>query len=197
MTTQQELWERTRSTLIRINPDFVKLPVRRHWQIDLRGADLRDADLRDADLGGADLHGADLRDADLRGADLHGADLHGADLGGADLRDADLGGANLHGANRIPSPELARQILTIADATPGRFEMSDWHTCETTHCGWGWAIILNGELGKKLENELGTSVAGAILLPEFAPYVFADNETAIEKLKEIAASGTITTGLEK
>jgi len=37
--------------------------------------------------------------------------------------------------------------------------MSNWHTCDTTHCRAGWIVTLAGEDGKKLEGHLGTPLA--------------------------------------
>ena len=37
--------------------------------------------------------------------------------------------------------------------------MSTWHTCETTHCKAGWIITLAGEMGKILEEKIGTASA--------------------------------------
>jgi len=157
---------------------------------DLRGADLRGADLSAADLSGADLRvanlrvanlrradlrranlsGADLRRANLSGADLSGADLRRADLSGANLRGADLSGVDLRGADKAP---LEIPIVNDLDAAihaqvcgtdpPGTLNMSQWHTCETTHCRAGWAIHLAGEAGRRLEDAVGACAAGALI----------------------------------
>jgi hypothetical protein len=37
--------------------------------------------------------------------------------------------------------------------------MSDWHTCNTTHCRAGWVVFLAGEAGKKLEKQTTTLFA--------------------------------------
>ncbi len=37
--------------------------------------------------------------------------------------------------------------------------MSDWHTCEMTHCRGGWVVTLAGEKGKKLEGASSTLFA--------------------------------------
>jgi hypothetical protein len=42
---------------------------------------------------------------------------------------------------------------------PNALDMSDWHTCETTHCRAGWVVTLAGEAGKKLESQTSTEFA--------------------------------------
>jgi hypothetical protein len=37
--------------------------------------------------------------------------------------------------------------------------MSDWHTCNTTHCRAGWVVHLAGEKGYALEKETSTLFA--------------------------------------
>ena len=133
-------------------------------------ADLRGAILRGADLTGANLRGADLRGADLFGANLCSANLFGADLSGANLRGADLSGVDLRGADKAP---LEIPIVNDLDAAihakvcgvdpPGTLNMSQWHTCETTHCRAGWAIHLAGEAGRRLEDAVGACAAGALI----------------------------------
>lgn len=154
----------------------------------------------DADLRGADLRGADLRGANLRGADLSDADLSDAYLRGANLSDANLRGANLRGANLSDAylPKIAKieNLFTkILDAinSGGDLKMSDWHTCDTTHCIAGWAVSIAGEAGRVAENLLGTSAAGALIINESCPYLegevpdfHADNETGMAFIKECA-----------
>jgi len=41
--------------------------------------------------------------------------------------------------------------------------MSQWHTCETTHCRAGWVVFLAGEAGAKLEKETSTAFAGMMI----------------------------------
>ena len=132
----------------------------------------------------ADLRGANLSRANLSRADLSRANLRGANLSGADLSEAILPALDFE---PIPQPELARQIADIARNTPEKFKMDAWHTCETTHCGWGWAIVLNGEKGQALENKLGIQAAGALLFPAFSQHVLDSNEDALAALDEIAA----------
>ena len=166
----------------------------------LRGADLSGADLREADLSGADLREADLREADLRGAylseaDLSGADLREADLSGADLREADLSGADLSGADlsgAIGLPEVQKfaidEAVFAACSAPNSLEMGSWHTCETTHCRAGWAVMLHPQ-GRKLEEKYGTNVAGALIYNACSGYVpdfYASNKDAMKDIVERA-----------
>ena len=144
----------------------------------------------DADtLRDADLRGAYLSDADLSGADLSGANLRGADLRGAYLRDADLSGANLRGANLPPIPvveQLDSKILAAIEGG-GRLKMETWHTCETTHCRYGWAITMAGEAGRVLEGQIGPLTAGALIYWKSAGHIPAYTGDDDEVLADIRA----------
>ncbi len=148
------------------------------------------ASLRGADLSGASLKGAYLRDANLRGAYLKGADLRGADLSGADLSGASLKGAYLPKIAKIEN--LFTKILDAINSG-GDLEMSDWHTCDTTHCIAGWVVSIAREAGRVAENLLGTSAAGALIINESCPYLegkvpdfHTDNEAGMAFIKECA-----------
>ena len=163
-------------------------------------ADLRDADLRRAVLLGADLSGADLTGADLSGANLSRAYLRGADLSraylrGADLRRADLSGADLSGTAGLPAapviPDIDAAILAAIEADGCSLAMREWHTCGTTHCRAGWAIHLAGEAGAALEEQLGPSVAGALIYTasrpdQPVPDWFASDAQALADLRRCA-----------
>ena len=118
---------------------------------------------------------ANLSDASLRGADLSGADLFGADLSGASLR-----GAYLSEAIGLPiavdAPARLRAVAVAALADADALEMSDWHTCETTHCIAGWAIHQAGEAGRILEALHGPALAGRLLLGHEAATHFCDDD---------------------
>ena len=162
---------------------------------DLTGAGLTGADLTGADLTGADLRGADLRGAGLRGAGLRGAGLTGADLTGADLRSADLTGADLTGADlrgaEIPIiPNIDSAVLAAIEAG-GTLRMDTWHTCNTTHCRAGWAIVLAGDAGAKLETNIGSAAAGALIYAvsrpnKPVPDFYASNKDAMADIRASA-----------
>jgi len=168
-------------------------------RLDMSGADLSNADLRDADLfgtnlTGAKLWGANLEYADLSEADLRGADLSEAKLNGADLWKANLSGANLSGAvlnwDEIPLvPNIDAAILSTLEGG-GTLDMEEWHTCETTHSRAGWAVVLAGEEGRELEEQLGTNAAAALIYARSGshpvPSWYDDNRTALEDIKSRA-----------
>lgn len=140
--------------------------------------------LRDPATGArASLAGAYLRRASLKGAILTGAYLRGADLTGADL----TGVVGLPDAPMVPDLD---QRMAEACAPDGALDMSDWHTCETTHCRAGWAIHLAGAAGAALEAKVGPAVAGALIywastgrIPDF----FADTDNAAADIAARAA----------
>ena len=149
-------------------------------QADLSWANLRDANLRDANLSGADLSGANLR----------WADLSGADLSEANLRDANLSWADLRGAIGLPDIQkfALDAAVAAACAAPNSLEMGSWHTCETTHCRAGWAVVLHPQ-GRELEEKYGTSASGALIYNACSGYVpdfYASNEDAMKDIVERA-----------
>jgi uncharacterized protein YjbI with pentapeptide repeats len=174
---------------------------------DLGGADLKGAYLKGAYLGGAYLGGADLKGAYLKGAFregayLKGADLKGADLGGAYLERASLEGASLKGAylkgalqgeKGIKIPTLKKPYTQILSAIKGggnSLDMSDWHTCETTHCIGGWVTHLAGKKGKALEEFVGPLAAATLILKRSGtriPNYFASNDVAMKFVEDMAA----------
>ena len=138
---------------------------------------------------GADLIGADLSHAYLIGADLIDANLIGANISGANLSGAYLSHADL---SHAPIIENIHQNVFAAASQDGAFDMSDWHTCETTHCRAGWAITLAGDAGKALEDKIGPAAAAAAIYIasdpklERIPDFHCSNETAMADMKRLA-----------
>ncbi|WP_421783308.1 hypothetical protein [Kiloniella litopenaei] len=73
--------------------------------------------------------------------------------------------------------------------------MSDWHTCDTTHCRAGWVTTLAGEEGKKLEDKVGTANAAYLIYAasdpdhlsrDGAPDFYTSNENALADMKRLA-----------
>ncbi len=159
-------------------------------EADLRGAYLSGANLRRANLRGANLSEADLRGADLRGANLSEADLRGAYLRGANLRGAKLSGADLSGAIGLPEVQkfAIDEAVFAACSAPNSLEMGSWHTCDTTHCRAGWAVVLHPQ-GRELEEKYGTCAAGALIYNACSGYVpdfYASNKDAMKDIVERA-----------
>lgn len=154
--------------------------------VKLSGAILCEANLSGANLSGAHLIGTNLMNADLSGADLWSADLSGADLRNADLRNANLSGADLSGADLSGTKGLAskfeeikeaQRILNILDSLLGSLDMTDWHTCETTHCLAGWCEPNEKLPGSKASRKM----------PTLAKYFFSTNDKAMKALIKVAS----------
>ena len=71
--------------------------------------------------------------------------------------------------------------------------MSDWHTCGTTHCRAGWAVHLAGEAGYALERFHGTALAAQLIYRESDPAhpvsptrFYETNEQAMADMKRLA-----------
>jgi hypothetical protein len=76
--------------------------------------------------------------------------------------------------------------------------MSDWHTCDTTHCRAGWVVTLAGEAGKKLEDRTSTQFAAMMIYKASSPIrvspprFFDSTKSAIEDIKRCAELETKT-----
>ena len=170
---------------------------------DLRGANLSEADLSEADLRWADLSGADLSGANLSWANLRWANLRWANLGGANLSYTNLSGASLSGANlggasfsgAVPVISGIHRAVFDAAGAQGALNMAAWHTCETTHCRAGWVVTLAGYAGAKLEEDLGTSAAAALIYyasdPELesVPDFHCSDAEALADMARLAGEG--------
>lgn len=84
-----------------------------------------------------------------------------------------------------------RRVLAAVKRGDGKLDMRKWHTCETTHCRAGWAVVLAGKPGKDLEARVGSQTAGTLIylksrpskrLPDF----FASDAEAMADLEACA-----------
>ena len=71
--------------------------------------------------------------------------------------------------------------------------MSDWHTCETTHCRAGWVVCLAGAAGTELEAKTSTLFAAMQIYHKSCPNIpvspvrfFESNEVAAADIKRCA-----------
>jgi hypothetical protein len=172
----------------------------------LADAYLADANLADANLAGANLAGANLADANLADANL--ADARNVPMVSPvdpaavpyqrattpqeqAARAADRAARYRERHPEVPVvPHLDRKILDVVEAGTGRLDMSQWHTCETTHCRAGWAIRFAGEAGAALEAEYGPHRAGSMIYRASTgrvPHFFATTERALEDIRACAA----------
>ena len=68
-----------------------------------------------------------------------------------------------------PRIENIHQKVLKAVSAEGALDMSNWHTCETTHCRAGWVVNLAGEDGKKLEAQTSTAFAAMMIYKASSP----------------------------
>jgi len=93
-----------------------------------------------------------------------------------------------------PTPMLANIHAAVfaAASAPDALNMSDWHTCETTHCRAGWVVHLAGDAGKKLERATTTLFAAMQIykasspIRVFPPRFFEKNEQALADMERCA-----------
>jgi hypothetical protein len=91
----------------------------------------------------------------------------------------------------IPFITEIHKTIYAAVSQPKALNMSDWHTCETTHCRAGWVVTLAGEAGKKLEKQTSPLFAAQQIYKasgyEISPVRFFDsNEEAMADMKRLA-----------
>ncbi len=139
-----------------------------------------------------DLSDADLSDAYLSDAYLNGAYLYRAYLNRANLKNCKH---DYLGRNDLIVPKLFSWMLNQIESKSGKLSMRTWHDedCKTTHCMAGWAITAAGKAGEELEDKIGPSAAGAIIVTMSAlgldwqvPNWTASDEDAMDFIKECA-----------
>jgi hypothetical protein len=91
-----------------------------------------------------------------------------------------------------PVIENIHQKIYEAASVPKALDMTDWHTCDTTHCRAGWAVHLAGEAGAKLERQTSTLFAAMQIFKVSSPIqvapprFFESNEVALADMKKCA-----------
>jgi hypothetical protein len=100
--------------------------------------------------------------------------------------------------NVVASPDVPvienihAKVLEAVTARPDALDMSEWHTCDTTHCRAGWVVTLAGEAGKALEAFHDTPLAAFLIykasspIPVRMPSFYVNNERALEDMKRCA-----------
>ena len=71
------------------------------------------------------------------------------------------------GAPKIPS--IHQRLLAAIQEKGCKLDMSNWHTCETTHCRAGWIVAMAGEEGKKFEAASSTIFAAMQIYKSSSP----------------------------
>ena len=115
----------------------------------------------------------------------------------ASMDDATLGRvlASMDGATLarvdVPVPVVADlDARMLAAAESGNLDMGKWH-CGTTHCRAGWAVVFGGDDGARLEQVIGTEMAGRLIYEastgRIAPNFYASNDAAIADIRACAA----------
>ena len=88
-------------------------------------------------------------------------------------------------------PDLHRRVYEAASSAPDALDMSNWHTCETTHCRAGWIVHLAGAAGYALEAHHNTELAAMLIARKSGapinPARFYDNDAdALADMKRMA-----------
>ena len=92
----------------------------------------------------------------------------------------------------IPVIQNIHQRIFEAVSQPEALNMSDWHTCDTTHCRAGWVVFLAGAQGKILEKHTSTEFAAKQIYKVSSSITvsptrfYEDNEKALEDIKRCA-----------
>jgi hypothetical protein len=92
-------------------------------------------------------------------------------------------------------PVIENIHTKVCEAVCGRptaLDMTDWHTCDTTHCRAGWVVHLAGKPGYELEKKTNTLFAAMQIYHKSSPIhvspvrFFDDTEKAMEDIKKCA-----------
>jgi len=92
----------------------------------------------------------------------------------------------------IPKIENIHQEILKAVSVPNSLDMSDWHTCDTTHCRAGWVTFLAEKEGKELENKTSTAFAAFQIYKASSDIkvnhsqFYISNESAMKDIKRCA-----------
>lgn len=68
----------------------------------------------------------------------------------------------------VPKIDKIHQKVYEAARQPGALNMASWH-CGTANCRGGWVVVLAGEDGRRLEEEVGTWFAMIMIYNESDP----------------------------
>lgn len=172
----------------------------------LRNVSFINADLRNVDFTGSDLRFSCFIDADLSGAIMKDTNIHFADFLYANMTDVDLTGSDMFGINlsntnmkgvkfdpEIPIIEkIDAKILDAIQQEGNGLDMENWHTCGTTHCRGGWAIVLAGDAGITIQQKFGLRAAASLIYAASRPdkpipNFFTTNEKAMADIIACAA----------
>ena len=165
-------------------------------RLDVSRCDLQELDFSRSNFSGAYFSGANFTDANFTDANFLRANFSFANFSGANFSHANFSLANFSDAVGLPpSPiieNIDKKLLKILESEENSLDMYAWHTCETTHCRAGWYIVLAGDEGRKLEEELRTNVAGALIFhasypKKRIPDWCADNDDALEDIRRNAS----------
>jgi hypothetical protein len=91
-----------------------------------------------------------------------------------------------------PVIDSIHQKVYEAASQPKALDMTDWHTCDTTHCRAGWVVHLAGESGAKLERQTSTLFAAMQIYKASSPIevspvrFYESNEIALNDMKRCA-----------
>jgi hypothetical protein len=98
-----------------------------------------------------------------------------------------------HDQLAIPTIPRIHAAVLAACSKPDALDMSNWHTCETTHCRAGWVVILAGEAGKALQSKTSTLFAAMQIYKASSPTIrvfptrfFETNAVAMLDMKRCA-----------
>ena len=92
----------------------------------------------------------------------------------------------------MPVIENIHQTVYELTSNPDSLDMSNWHTCDTTHCRAGWVVFLAGKEGVELEIKTSTEFAAMQIYKasseiKVSPVRFYEsNEAAMADIKRCA-----------
>ena len=82
---------------------------------------------------------------------------------------------------------IHQAVRNAVEAEPNSLNMSEWHTCDTTHCRAGWVVFLAGEAGKALEAHTSTQFAATQIYHKSSPEIHVSPVRFYEKNEKAMA----------
>jgi hypothetical protein len=92
-----------------------------------------------------------------------------------------IGGIAVAPPGTVAERDMASRVINAA-LNPGALNMTNWHTCETTHCIAGWAQVFSGR-----DIDINTAYDdGRELVPSLHHLFFLPTRLAIRELRRIS-----------
>ena len=158
---------------------------------------IRSCSFIESDLRHARFFGSKLTNCSFNGANLSFSEFSGCSFDNVKMSNCILKGANINLDDiEIPViPNIHQRLSEIIKSNPKRLVMESWVTrgteCGAARCRAGWVVHLAGAPGKNLRDEVGWSMAAALIYQKSDPSLdripdfFADSDDAYKDIMKM------------